>query len=267
MQYIDIPAIKVSVVMAVFNEQNHLEAALDSVLGQGIDLEFVVVDDCSTDRTPDILARYQKANKCIVVIRNEKNLGLAASLNIALKRCHGDFIARMDADDISKPGRLLAQTNFLTAHPEIDVLGGNAQLIGPEGVKLAITDLPLTQEAIRKSIVRICPIIHPSVMYRSSFVKRFEGYDTNLKRCQDYDLWLRSIDSSRFANMPDVLIDYRVSNSSTFKNDMYAFYVRLTNSWRRKALVQGVFWAIVILGVNLARKLGYVQRLHRVKGE
>lgn len=254
---------KITVIMSVFNDQAFLEASLDSIFDQCLDFELVVIDDCSTDQTPNILARYQDLYDCFIVIRNKSNLGLAASLNKALQHANGELIARMDADDICHPERLRVQQAFLLANPDVDIVGGNAQLIKRDGTPLKVTNLPLSHDDILVAVDRINPMIHPAVMYRRSFVDRLGGYDERLRRCQDYDLWLRGIDSSVFANLPGTLIDYRVSSSSSLENDIYSCYVRLINSWRRKSFFKAPFWAFAVLGVNLIKKIGYVQRNHR----
>jgi len=127
----DSPAI--SVVMSVFNGQAFLSEAIESILGQTLrDFEFLVVDDGSTDRTAEILAGYASRDGRMRVLRHE-NKGRAVSLNIGMTLATGDYIARMDADDVAMPCRLQEQFAFMQRHPEVGLLGGAVDLIRATG--------------------------------------------------------------------------------------------------------------------------------------
>ena len=124
--------IKISVVMAVYNGEKYLRSAIDSILSQTyIDFEFIIIDDCSTDNTANILESYTDSR--IQIIRNEKNLRLPASLNKGLKIAKGKYIARMDADDIAMPDRFEKQVKYLEAHQEVAVIGGSFQVFNEFG--------------------------------------------------------------------------------------------------------------------------------------
>ena len=115
---------RVSVVMSVYNGERYLAEAIDSILGQSMsDLEFIVIDDGSTDGTPRILEKYTARDERVWVVRNERNLGLTRSLNRCLSLARGEYFARQDADDISLPERLALQVQLLDANPHVGAIG------------------------------------------------------------------------------------------------------------------------------------------------
>ena len=119
----------VSVIMGVYNDSKTLEAAIDSILNQSFqDLELIICDDASTDKTPLVFEKYRSHPK-IVLLKNEKNLGLAESLNRCLALARGEYIARQDADDTSLPERFEKQREYLKSHPETQVLGTFATIV------------------------------------------------------------------------------------------------------------------------------------------
>jgi len=123
---------KVTVLMPVYNGERYLNEAVDSILGQTFtDFEFLIIDDASTDKTPEILRSYDDPR--IRVVTNEENLGLSKSLNKGLALARGEFIARMDADDVSYPYRLQVQHEFMTQHPGAGVIGSWAEYIDRKG--------------------------------------------------------------------------------------------------------------------------------------
>ena len=126
----------VSIIMGVYNEEKTLERCLDSIIAQTYDnWELIVCDDCSDDGTVGILEKYIKKDNRIKLLRNEKNIRLAASLNKCLDAAKGEYIARMDADDISLPNRLEKQVKFLEEHEDIDCVGSNMVVFDESGDK------------------------------------------------------------------------------------------------------------------------------------
>jgi len=252
----------ISVVMSSFNDEDTITAAINSILSQTENrFEFLIIDDNSNDNSYEILLKFARSDQRIVLLpRFSSNVGLAKCLNFAISKCNTQFIARMDADDISHPKRLHEEFNFLKSHPEIDVVGSNAILIDKQGSSIGVTNLPTTHSDIEKSIFRQCPFVHPSVMFRLSFIENAGFYDPSLKKKQDYDLWFRTYKFSKFANIAKPLLDYRVKKYKPLKTDLYGFYIRALNSYRQKMIVKGIFWAVVILSLNLLKRFGYKAR-------
>ena len=126
----------VSIIMGAYNCENTIYDCMESILKQTYEnWEFIICDDCSSDHTLEILKKYEKNDKRIHILHNEKNMRLAASLNRCLEVAHGKYVARMDADDISMPDRLEKQVEFLESHSEYDVTGCNRMVFDENGDK------------------------------------------------------------------------------------------------------------------------------------
>ena len=206
---------RVSVLMAVHNGERHLAEALDSVLAQTLaDFELVVVDDASTDGTADMLDAYAERDGRVVVIRNAENLRLPASLNRGLAHCRAPLVARADADDVNLPERLERQAAFLDRHLDVGVVGCAFRKMDEAGHLLNTVRYATDHEAIRARQLFLSSFLHPGVVFRASVVRAVGGYDEAYWTAQDSDLWTRLRDRTRFANLPDVLVHYRVHGDS-----------------------------------------------------
>ena len=202
----------VSVLMPVYNGEEYLAEAIESVLSQTFsDLEFVIINDGSTDGTGRILADYEQRDERIRVIHRE-NRGLAAALNQGLDLARGGYIARMDADDVSHPERLAIQVAYLDSHPEVGLVSADCHLIDPVGV---ITGGPLLQSPLAGAHVEWelywgNPIVHPSVVFRATVVRSCGGYPTGFSYySEDYALWLRMVTVTRIAVLQRTLLYLR----------------------------------------------------------
>jgi glycosyltransferase involved in cell wall biosynthesis len=200
---------RVTVLMPVYNGGATLTAAVHSVLDQTYeDLELLVIDDGSTDATPEIVRGFRDGR--IRVERDPENLGLPRSLNKGLAMARGEYIARMDADDISLPRRLERQVAFMDEHPEIGASGTWARTIGHGAGR--IWRRPIGQDDATATLLFGTPFIHPSVILRrDAFVERGLTYDPALEyAAEDWDLWMRASEHMRLANLPEVLVLYHV---------------------------------------------------------
>jgi glycosyltransferase involved in cell wall biosynthesis len=212
----------VSVVMAVHNGEQFICEAIDSILEQTFkDFEFIVIDDGSTDSTSSILAKYQSRDARIRVKRFDQNQGLTICLNTGIQLARGKYIARMDADDISLPNRLAEQVKHLNEHQEIVALGTAFTFIDEAGTHLkdhVFSDIP---EVLKWNLLFSNPISHPTAMMRYSTIKNLNGYNPELIRAQDYDLWWRVGLIGKLGNLQDIhlllrLHERRVTNK--YKN-------------------------------------------------
>jgi len=199
---------KVSVLMPAFNCEQHIGEAIDSILHQSFeDFELLVVDDHSTDSTSSIIREYRNGDARIRSVLNAEGKGIVGALNTGLGSARGEYIARMDADDISLPDRLRKQYDFLEAHRDIAVCGANMELFGAQQF---VWRLPQNHEAIRAGLIFTVFIAHATVMIRSAvFGDQEYRYDPNYAFAEDYELWSRLSERHRFANLPDVLYRYR----------------------------------------------------------
>lgn len=246
---------KVSVLMAVYNNESTLEEALQSIIDQDFnDWELVVIDDYSDDNTSKLLTKYSESDKRIKIIKNDVNLGLAISLNKGIQACNSELIARMDGDDIMLQGRLRTQFEFMTQNPEIGVLGGGAVIMDTSGCGLNIVMQPETHDEIRKTLALRNPVNHPSVMYRRSVIIGHK-YNEKLRKKQDYELWSRLIDKVKFYNLQIPLIKYRVKQKENIASIFLGFCVHIIIALRLKRMI-GIFYAVAILIKSLLVEIG-----------
>lgn len=202
---------KVTVLMAVYNGEKYVRQSVDSVLAQTLlDFEFLLIDDGSTDTTPQLLRDYALSDHRIKLISGA-NKGLTKCLNEGLQLARAPYVARMDSDDICLPDRLQKQRDFLDARPDILLVGSQVELMDPQGAPIGPkTALVLDADAIDSALlVKGWPVVHPSVMMRRDAVLQIGGYCEKYVTNQDHDLFLRLAEIGPLANLPDVLLRYR----------------------------------------------------------
>lgn len=210
---------RVSILMPFFNAGSYVSTSLTSILNQSFkNFQLVIVDDASSDSTREKLTKI--ADKRLKIIRNRSRLGIAASLNRALKEATGSLIARMDADDIAHPDRLKKQIIFLDQHKAIGVIGTQAKFIDKRGKIIGQTHNPLWDADIRRKLMSFNPIVHPSVIVRRELLDKFGSYDETLDGAEDYDLWLRFARFTKFRNLGECLLFWRRSSSAVSFKDI-----------------------------------------------
>ncbi|MBV8753423.1 MAG: glycosyltransferase [Hyphomicrobiales bacterium] len=200
---------RVSVVLPVYNGEAFLTEALNSILAQSFrDFELIAIDDGSSDASGEILARLAKADSRVIVLVQE-NAGIIASLNRGLALARGEFIARMDADDVAHPERFARQVAFLDTRPDVAVVGCAVTLIDEIGKPIRDVDYPGTPETVAAFLETGSALAHPAVMMRRDTVRAVGGYRAAYRHAEDYDLWLRLAPRYPLANLPDRLLRYR----------------------------------------------------------
>jgi hypothetical protein len=202
----------ISVVMPTYNGERFLRPAIDSILNQTLrDFELIVIDDGSTDSTPRILAEYKGKDDRLIVLTNERNLGIAAATNRGLAAARGEYVALQDHDDISLPHRFQTQLDFLRSHPEIALVGSAATLIDENGVAYGFYVEPEDDIELKWETLFRCPISHTSVMARCRVFLDVGGYSTEkmLKVASDYDLLSRIVTRYQVANLGQPLVKWR----------------------------------------------------------
>jgi hypothetical protein len=204
-----------SVVTPVFNAARYVEAAVASVLAQDFaDFEFIIIDDGSTDGTAELLGGLASAEPRIRLLQ-QPNRGIVASMNRGLAEARGALVARMDADDLSLPGRFRRQVTALQGRPALAAVGGHVRIIGPDGVASGVALSPTGPRRIRAVSRRHSPLFHPAAMMRRDLVTALGGYRAVLELAEDYDLWLRLLDAGHeLDNVPALVLDYRVHPSN-----------------------------------------------------
>jgi hypothetical protein len=201
---------RISVVMPVRNGERYLAHAVDSILAQTCpDFELVIIDDGSTDSTPEQLRRYEAADDRVRV-QHQQQAGLVASLNRGCGEARGAYIARMDADDIAFPERLARQVEFLDRHPKVAVVGSAVMRIDASGREIKRNFCPTSHAEIVEALREYTCFTHPSVMLRAAALSAVGGYRPAYLAAEDYDLWLRLSERYELANLPEPLLYYRV---------------------------------------------------------
>lgn len=231
---------RISVVMSVYNGEKYLEEAIQSILRQTYqDFEFIIVNDCSTDKTSEILKSFKDSR--IKVINNPENMGLTKSLNKGVKNAKGKYIARMDADDISLPHRFETQIKFLEENPEYALVGSSFYQIDDTGKTVFWTKVLIRDAEIRRDLKRQNWFGHGSVLIRKSAFIECNGYDEDFKYAQDYDLWLRISERFKIANIEEPLYCWRLSTDGITitkkKEQQYCADLAVSTAKKRDNLV------------------------------
>lgn len=214
----------ISVLMTVFNGQRWLREAIDSVLNQTYsDFEFLIVDDGSTDGTPDILEQAARRDGRIRVIRHE-NMGVSRSANLALREAKHDWVARFDADDLMTLDRLERQVAFLEANPDVVVASCLADYIDDEGRNAGYYDNPLTTRSEVQQWIdsgKVIYFIQSGAIMRRDIVELVGGYRPEFTVTEDTDLWNRIAEAGYSVLVqPVVLMQVRVHGSSLTRSSL-----------------------------------------------
>ncbi|QLL85278.1 glycosyltransferase family 2 protein [Aeromonas caviae] len=204
----------VSVIMPIYNGGLYLREAVESVLNQTYtNFELICIDDGSTDNTLEILNEYASRDKRIRVVSRE-NKGLITTLNEGISLANFDYIARMDADDISSKDRFLKQINFLKKNKDVAVVGCSYQKIDAFGNIIGYRKQSASPYFLRALSLFGSPLAHPSVVINRSILNADYLYDNNYDCAEDYELWLRILKKYKISNINDFLIKYRILESS-----------------------------------------------------
>jgi glycosyltransferase involved in cell wall biosynthesis len=226
---------KVSVILPVYNGAGTVDAAIRSILGQTFeDLELLVVNDGSTDNTRMVVDAFKDPR--IRTFHLLKNVGRSEARNLGFAKAQSPYIAMIDADDLAYPDRIERQFKFMEQHTYIGLCGAWAQVEDEKGYRIEWRQ-PLTNERIRRSIVRSNTFIHCTVLVRKSVLEKLGGFDKQFEPAEDYDLYLRITSQYTVANLPCVLASYRAHSSISY---------RLKEQWAKLP----VRW-------NAIRKYGY----------
>jgi len=204
---------KVSVLMPVYKtNEKYLREAIESILTQTFsDFEFLILDDYPEDSRETIVKSY--ADKRIKYIKNEQNMGITPSRNKLIKMAKGEYLAVMDHDDISLPDRFEKEVAYLDEHPEVGVVScfhkrivSHQQLI-----------YPIENDDIIRSIVKgACCVLHPASMIRKQIlIENNVCYEEEYSPCEDFMLWARLIEYTKFHNIPEFLFLYRDHEENT----------------------------------------------------
>lgn len=202
---------KLSLIMSVYNGEDYLGEAIESVLNQTFtDWELIVINDCSTDSTGEILRAFAQRDDRIKVYPNEVNLRLPTSLNRALEIARGTYIARMDADDICLPDRLQKQYAFMEEHPDIALSSCKFMTLKNGVIASGGCGGRNDAEAIKALLLVTNPVLHPGIIARAEVIRELK-YDPNFTCTEDMELWTRFVMAGyKIGILPDYLMLYRL---------------------------------------------------------
>lgn len=194
--------------MPAYNAERYIALAVESVLAQTFrEFELLIVDDGSTDRTAAVVRSF---NDPRIVLIGQENMGIAGALNTGLKAAQSDLIVRFDSDDICYPERLERQYRFMGENPDYVLAGSMVDYMDREGRYIfTCHSLADTDQAVRRLPYKVCPFLHPSVIYRKDPVLALGGYNLNAHGFEDHLLWRALIRHGKVCNLPEVLLSIR----------------------------------------------------------
>ena len=202
---------QISLIMSVYNGEDYLVEAIDSVLKQSFtNWELIVINDCSTDSTPEILSQYASRDARVRVYTNEVNLRLPSSLNKAMTYAQGKYIARMDADDICLPDRLEKQYAFMEEHPEVALSSCRFMTLKNGVIASGGCGGKCDQDSVKALLLVTNPILHPGIIAKAEIIKAM-GYDKTFTCTEDMELWTRFVMAGHKVEiLPEYLMIYRL---------------------------------------------------------
>ena len=258
---------KVSIISGAYNLSAcySFDKSISSILEQTFsDFEFIICDDGSQDNTYELLCAYAEKDARIKLIRNESNMGLAASLNRCIAEAKGEYIARHDCDDYAAPDRLEKQVEYLDSHSEISVLGTNAYLFDENGVW---GEMHFPVEISKKDFLFCSPHQHGSVVFRKEVLEKANGYRVakETRRTEDYDLFMRIHLFAKSANLPELLY-YFCEDKNTLARRKYRYRIDEAKvrykGFKQLGLLPGGFFYVIkplIVGLIPARLLVWLK--------
>jgi len=226
----------VSVVIPVHNGEQYIKESIDSCLKQDYpNIEVIVVDDKSTDNTLDILREYGER---ITVMPVEKQNGLGNVINIGIRASKGQYIARMDADDVMYPSRIEKQVEYMQSNPNCVTVGGQIDIIDKDGNITGHREYAVEDEDIKKNMFLFQPFAHPAVMLRKSSVEEVGLYPENMWKVEDVKLFLILSTKGEFHNLEDTVLKYRVTFQTESQSKMVKHFKKTNEvrKWAKKEL-------------------------------
>lgn len=203
---------RVSIVMTVFNGEKYLNESLQSLLRQDLEnWELIVIENGSTDSTAELLKSYSDPRIRVIYLRD--NIGRTPALNLAIMSVSTEYIAILDADDLSHPLRLKRQVDFLDLNPVVGLVGTWSEFIDEFGTIISRKSSPLQQSKIIETMMVRNPMVHSSIMYRRSLYHAVGGYNERYVYAQDFDLLIKFAKNSELAVIPEYLCAWRKTNS------------------------------------------------------
>lgn len=238
----------ISVLMSVYNGERYLAEAIESVLAQTErDFELIVVDDGSSDDSWAMVQGYMRRDPRVKGF-TQANTGVAKAMNAALPLATGEFIAKMDADDVAAPDRFATTLGFLRAHPDHVAVGSSWEVMDADGRKLTVLYPPTEDGEIQRQLLAgHCPFCHSTAMVRHDALREVGGYSSDIKWAEDQDLFLKLGEVGKLANLTRPLVRYRVHEKSVSARNageqIENAKIALRRAWERRGISDGKYEA------------------------
>ena len=248
----------VSIVIPVHNGEKYIREALDSCVGQTYqNIEIIIVNDDSKDNTLEILKEYEKKDNLIQVISVSKQNGLGNVINIGIRQAKGEYIARMDADDVMSPTRLEKQVEYLNSNPRCVAVGGQIDIIDADSKITGHREYAMEDKDIKKNMFLFQPFAHPAVTLRRSAVESVGLYPENMWKVEDVKFFFLLSQKGEFHNISDTVLKYRMTFDTQSQSKMVDHFKRTNEvrNWAMKELGikptvgQYIKWKIETVGV------------------
>ena len=247
---------KISLIMSVYNGEDYLRDAIESVLNQTFrDFELIVINDCSTDKTPEILKQFEELDKRVKVHTNEVNLRLPSSLNKAISVAQGKYIARMDADDICLPHRLEKQYQFMENHPNVALSSCRFMTLKNGVISSGGCGGKCDHESVKALLLVTNPILHPGIIAKADAIRSL-GYDKNFTCTEDMELWTRFVMAGYDVEiMSDYLMIYRL-------HDKQITETTLEKQHREVIAIQKNYYGTLLERMNSKQEEFYIRGIY-----
>ena len=248
---------KISLIMSVYNGEDYLRDAIESVLNQTFkDFELIVINDCSTDKTYEILKRFTELDERVKVHTNEVNLRLPSSLNKAISYAQGKYIARMDADDICLAERLEKQYNFMENNPSVALSSCRFMTLKNGVISSGGCGGKSDNESIKALLLVTNPILHPGIIAKADAIRSL-GYDKNFTCTEDMELWTRFVMAGYDIEIiPEYLMIYRLHDKQitettlekqhkeviAIQKNYYGALLETMNSEQEEFYIRGIYF-------------------------
>ncbi len=247
---------KISLIMSVYNGEDYLRDAIESVLNQTFrDFELIVINDCSTDKTSEILNRFAAQDARVVVHNNEVNLRLPSSLNKAIEKARGKYIARMDADDICLPERLERQYAFMENNPALALSSCRFMTLKNGVISAGGCGGKCDHESLKALLLVTNPILHPGIIARADAIRSL-GYDKTFTCTEDMELWTRFVMAGhKMEILPEYLMIYRL-------HDKQITETTLEKQRKEVIAIQKQYYGKLLSGMDEAMEAFYIRGIY-----
>lgn len=247
---------KISVIMSVYNGEDYLREAVESVLTQSFaEWELIIINDCSTDTTADILADFARRDSRVKVHTNEVNLRLPSSLNKALTVARGKYVARMDADDICLPDRLQKQYDFMEKNPQVALSSCRFMTLKNGVISSGGCGGRNDAESIKALLLVTNPILHPGIIAKTEVIREL-GYDKNFTCTEDMELWTRFVMAGHKVEIqPEYLMMYRL-------HDKQITETTLEKQKREVVAIQKTYYPEVLAAMTEEQEAFYISSIY-----